>query len=351
MVDVAAVATAYQADAAAVTSQTSAVVLSLWRKIDPADISGSWLQHLPTATGAAAAGQTVAAEAANPYLAAVLPAGAGAAVDPAAFVELDALSALLYLPTVDAKQRIAAGVPPETALRGAEASLQRYVRTTVADTGRSAVMSGMASAAHATGYYRKLVTPSCPRCAILAGKHYRWNAGFSRHPGCDCVHIPVSKADDSLEFDASAAVEAGQIHGLSEAETKAIVELGADPGQVVNARSGMTNVGQFSTTTTGVTRRAIAGARILARDLDRAAGVDVRGRTYTNLTFDRHAAAKYTGLLRRGKTFTRLTKTGRVQQYAYRYTRTARPTPGQIVASASSRDEAVRLLTNYGYIL
>ena len=38
------------------------------------------------------------------------------------------------------------------------------------------------------GYVRMLNPPSC-RCSVLAGRFYRWNNGFLRHPKCDCVHV------------------------------------------------------------------------------------------------------------------------------------------------------------------
>src|SRR5690348_18342012 len=35
--------------------------------------------------------------------------------------------------------------------------------------------------------------PSCQRCAILAGRWYRWSQGFLRHPRCDCVNLPAER--------------------------------------------------------------------------------------------------------------------------------------------------------------
>lgn len=168
---------------------------------------------------------------------------------------------------------------------------------------------------------------------------------------CDCGHRPVRNASDTSAYDTRKAIERGEVTGLSKANTKAILEYGANPSQVVNAQSGMYDIGQFTATTTGTTRRGIAGARILERDVARALGEDVSKRTFTNLTFDRYKAAEYAELFRRGKNFARTTSGGRSQQYAYRYTRTPRPTPQQIVTSASSRDEAIRMLTNYGYLI
>jgi len=344
-------ALAYHGDTVLLGRQTAAAVLRMWRAIPLGDLSASWEKQLPDAVALLMAAQTVAGEIADPYLTQTLDdRGAARPIDPSALVG-PGLPDLLYEPVIRAKSAIKDGLSPHLALDVAGRQLATYALTTTADTARLAVTAGMAARPHASGYYRMLRPPSCARCAILAGKHFAWNAGFKRHPRCDCVHIPVQEADDSLAFDPRAAVEAGQVTGMSKANTKAIVELGADPSQVVNALSGMYDVGQFTATTTGVTRRAVAGARMLARDLDRALGIDVKTQTYTNFTFDRDQIAQWAELLRRGKTYTRLTRRGREQRYAYRYVRTPRPTPQTIVTSASSRAEAVRLLTNYGYIL
>jgi hypothetical protein len=344
-------AIAYYTDTTLLSRQTIKLILAMWRAVDPADISRSWISLLPDATAAMVAAETVAAELADPYLTQVLGTDdATAVVDVAGAV--GPLDSLLYLPAIEAKAAIGNGLPVGAALSAAGVTLAMYTQTRVADTTRLSVASGMAARPHASGYYRALRPPSCARCAILAGRHYKWNRGFKRHPRCDCVHIPVQDADNSsLAFDARSAIEAGQVTGLSKADTKAILEHGADPAQVVNAKSGMYDIGGFQATTAGTSRRAVAGARILAQGVDRAFGIDVSRQTYTNVAFDRYKVAQYAELLRRGKTYTRLTKTGRVQEYAYRFTRTPRPTAQQIIVSASSRSEAVRLLTNYGYIL
>lgn len=348
-------ARAFYRDLSSLDAQAARQILRLWRRVDRGNISASWLARMPEAAAILVAAQTVAAELADPYLTEVLDDGGGdRQVVPDAFAATTPdgmpVETLLYLPAIDAKERISAGASPAAALRLAQSPLATYVRTTVADAGRLATASGMAARPHATGWYRMLQPPSCARCAILAGKRFRWNQGFRRHPRCDCVHIPVQEADDSLAFDARKAIEAGQVTGLSQAEVDAI-KLGADPSQVVNANRGTYLAGGRRFTTEGTTRKGIAGARMMRRDVDRALGADVTGRTYTDLTFDRLEAARYANLFRQGKRYTRLTKRGRVQTYSYRYARTPRPTAEQLIADATSREEAVRLLTNFGYIL
>lgn len=346
-------ARAYQDGLTFLSRQATALLLARWALVSTDDISASWTALLPDATAAVVAAQTVAAEMADPYMQAVLDdnqqhvnveglAGQGSDGRP--------LESLLFLPVFEAKSQISTGTPAGRAMSSMRALFGMYASTTVADSGRLAVAAGMTARVHAGGYYRMLRPPSCARCAILAGRHYRYNQGFRRHPRCDCVHIPTRESDDGLEFDPREAILAGKVTGLSRREREAI-ELGADPAQVVNAQRGTFTAAGFELTTTSTTRRAVAGARILARDVDRTLGVDVANRTYTNVTFDRGKAAEYAELFRRGKVYTRLTKSGWVQQYSYRYSRTPRPTPEQIVESASSRTEAIRLLTNFGYIL
>ncbi|MGW1057614.1 VG15 protein [Micromonospora rubida] len=351
-------ARSYYRDLSWLSRQVTGRVLRLWRTVDRSDMSRSWLSMLPHASAIVVAGQTVAAELADPYLVRVLDEQDPRwEVNPEAFAgatpDGDPIGSLLYLPVIDAKQRIAAGVSVGAALREAQEPLTRYAHTTVEDAGRLAVAAGMGARPHAVGWYRMLQPPSCARCAILAGRYFRYNTGFDRHDKCDCVHIPVQEADDSLLFDARKAIEAGQVRGLSRADTRAVVEFGADPSQVVNAKRGMYRAGGRTFTTTGTTRRGVAGARILARDMQRTlAGIEsVRDREFRNFTFDRLRAAEYAELFRQGTTSTRLTRSGRVQSYAYRFARSPRPTPEQILADAPSRDEARRLLINNGYIL
>lgn len=341
---------AYYDDTSVLSRQAIAAVLRLWRSLDPKDISRSWEELLPEANAILIAAETVGAELADPYLTQVLD--DADTVHPAVDVGgmIGPVESLLYLPVIEAKTSIRDGMAQNLALLNASKTLSTYVHTATADTARLAVTSGMTARRHASGYYRFLRPPSCKRCAILAGRFYRWNKGFPRHFLCDCGHRPVREADSSLAFDAVKSIRAGQVTGLSKADTKAILEFGANPSQVVNASAGMYDVGQFSYTATG-TSRGIAAARITAKSVDRALGVDVSRQTYTNYSFDRYKVAEFAELFRRGKTYARTTSTGRTQEYAYRFTRTPRPTAQQIVSSTDSRDEAIRLLTNYGYVI
>ena len=356
------IAAAYGRTLTETGSRLALVLTRLWRtRVDPADPVGSWRAARGDAVAAFTAGQTVAAQMADSYVSQALTAqgwsgSAAGAVDPAAFAGTAAtgltLDDLLQIPADRADAAIGAGAPAGPSLQGAESLLVRYARTEVADAGRLAgLVSGVSHGA--AGYVRTLRPPSCARCAILAGRFYRWSSGFQRHPACDCANVPVQNEHDAtgLTTDPRQAILSGQVHGLSDAEHTAI-RLGADPSQVVNARDGMYVAGGRSLTTTGTTRRGVAGARLLARDMDRARGAPPGG-LYRNLTVSRgelaQAEAHYGALMRRGNQFTRHTATGQVA--AYRFTRTARASVEEILRTATDREDAIRVLINNGYIL
>lgn len=83
-------------------------------------------------------------------------------------------------------------------------------------------------------HVRFLSPPSCSRCAVLAGRVYRWSTGFERHPGCDCSMIPTTVASPFVQ-DVDQLVREGQVAGLSKADRKALAD-GADLNQIVNVR-------------------------------------------------------------------------------------------------------------------
>ena len=356
------VAATYQDDLATTGDRLATILAGLWRRTDLTGLPATWTPLVDQAIAAFTAAQLVAAEMADAYLDQVLaaqhtPRPAAGRVAPDAFAGRTAsgmdLADLLAIPADRAGQALRRGVDPQVARQAGRALLGMYARTEVADAGRGAAQAALASR-RVRGYYRALRAPSCARCAILAGRFYRWSAGFARHPHCDCVHVPAENdADPALLFNPRQAILDGDVHGLSKAETRAI-QLGANPGQIVNARDGMYTAGGIRYTTTGTTRRGVAGARILARDIAQARGA-APGGTYRNFTLSRaelqQAQAQYSGLLGRGNSFTRQTKTGDQQTYAYRYARSARPAVGELLGAARDQDDAIRLLINNGYLL
>lgn len=138
------------------------------------------------------------------------------------------------------------GVRPTLGMLAQAASEQamlRLVETLVTDASRTARSVDQATRPAVTGYVRSLRPPSCGRCAVLAGRVYRYSHGFQRHPRCDCLMMPTDHTvGPQLVTNPSAAFNSGQIHGLSKADAEAVA-AGADIGQVVNAQrkaSGLT---------------------------------------------------------------------------------------------------------------
>ena len=152
------------------------------------------------------------------------------------------------------------------------------------------------------GYVRYVGPKCCSRCAILAGKFYRWNSGFLRHPGCRCEHLPTTDPRSDYRQDPMQLVEEGRVTGLSKADMRALSD-GADLNQLVNYRRG------------GLERVSFGPGRTVKISRE---GTTKRGRAY------------------RGKT-------GRNMS--------ARLTPDSIYDIAGDdRSEAIRLLKLHGYL-
>ena len=112
------------------------------------------------------------------------------------------------------------------------------VHTQVADAARAGSSVAIAMRPR-VGYVRFVNPPCCQRCAVLAGKWFKWNQGFHRHPRCDCVH----RAQHEDARGGMQDVPLDQVTDLSSAQRMAM-EDGADLGRVVNVRRGrMTTAG------------------------------------------------------------------------------------------------------------
>lgn len=165
------------------------------------------------------------------------------------------LDTLLDGAIVHTKELLGRGASSTEALTAGRHALDRLMATQVADAGRNAATVAITARPAVTGYVRMLSVPACARCAVLAGKWFRWNTGFARHPRCDCRHIPATEniAGD-LRTDTKRALDSGKITGLTRAD-QAAIDDGADIGQVVNAHRGMSG-----------TRRA-RGGRVTPEDI------------------------------------------------------------------------------------
>lgn len=143
----------------------------------------------------------------------------------------------------------------------------QLVASLVADAARAAESVSIATRPGVYGYVRVVSTPCCSRCAILAGRVYRWDADFQRHPNCDCSELPSKYPDSEFKTNPYELVDGGHVSGLSKADMRAYRD-GADLNQLVNAKRGglrRVNFGPgrtVSVTTEGTTSRGIAGKRL-----------------------------------------------------------------------------------------
>lgn len=266
-------------------SAAAGKLLALWRGVDRSRILLSWREMVPEAVSIITASQLAAAEDATAYMAAALSAQSLSAVGPA--VKASAFAGLAY-PLTDTATRfdlaetlmapafttltgIKGGLSLDRSMGGGLNDLMLRTQMQISDAARNAGSVSMASRDKPAGYVRMLNPPSCSRCAILAGKWYRYNAGFRRHPGCDCRHIPSAESmaedltTDPYEYFHSLAA-AEQDRTFTKAGAQAIRD-GADVFQVVNARKGMyTSAGGSLVTREGVSRRGYWGSQQATRD-------------------------------------------------------------------------------------
>lgn len=259
----------------ALTARTARDATALWSQVDPNAVSASWAALAPRLTVTVAAAQLLAAAQADRYVTAALdeqgiPSDTDARIAPRAFAGVASdgrdLGTLLEQPAIAAKVALAGGQAVDAALATGLARLVRIVGTQVADAGRGAESVATVTRPRADRYVRMLTLPSCSRCAVLAGRIYRLQDAFQRHPLCDCRHVPTAEdVAGDLRTDALAAVRSGRVTGLSVADRQAIAD-GADVGQVINARRGMSTTTAYGrrlkTTTEGTTVRGVAGQRL-----------------------------------------------------------------------------------------
>lgn len=222
-----------------------------WSQVDPARISETWTPRIGRLLALLTGGQHAAASSADRYIAEAL---ALQGINPVTRGRLDAtafagvasdgrnLASLLAQPAIVTKMAIAGGATVERAMATGGALTELIAHTQVADAGRVADGVALASRPHAQGYVRMVSGGACSRCILLAGRHYRWNAGFSRHPHCECIGIPAAESADDLTtnprkaFDAMGPAEQDKTFGKAGAQA---IREGSDIAKVVNARRGM----------------------------------------------------------------------------------------------------------------
>lgn len=270
----------------AIAAATASATLAAWREADTERLVESWIRIVAArAWRIVTLGQTLAAQRARRYVrraAAVYPSPPvhrGESVpERLAAIAADGrrLDTLLQQPAVTVAREVREGRPRREAMTIGTTQLDMIVRTEVADAGR--VATGVEITATPTlGYVRMLNPPSCARCVVLAGKFYRWNQGFLRHPRCDCIHIPVSEdAADDLTTDPrryfDSLDEREQRRAFTEAGAQAIRD-GADIARVVNARrrGSVYTAGGRAFTTEATRRRRRGAPRLMPEQIYREA--------------------------------------------------------------------------------
>lgn len=285
---------------------TMATTRSVWRRMDLADLDASWARIAPVLTAVVTSAQQGAAVNGSAYVGAAL-AQQGQLVEPVAQVVPSAFSGYAsdgrgLTSLLEGAKVYAKG---SQSLVASGSWLDMVVHTQVQDAGRQAAGVDIVTRP-GIAYVRAVNPPCCQRCAVLAGRTESSLTAFKRHPRCDCFHVP-HRANEPWPEGAGVAVE--DIKDLTKSQRKAIAD-GADMNQVINAHRANSRSKNGLYTTEGVTRRGIAGRRLIE------SGGSVRGK-------GRYSTARVR----------RLTPEGIYRQ------------------AAGDRDEALRLLKANGYVL
>lgn len=173
------------------------------------------------------------------------------------------LDSYFDIPVTHTLTAIKSGLDLSDALQAGRRTLRQMAMQALEDTSVSAMGVSITQRA-GVGYVRVESPDCCPRCAILAGKYYRHNQGFLRHPKCHGRNIPCKGKDKAAKqgwvtnpmdrFNAMGEEEQDRIFGHADAQA---IRDGADIYQVVNAHRGMRPVGRgrISMTTSEGTSR------------------------------------------------------------------------------------------------
>lgn len=279
----------HRAETSRLIGVVTAAARRRWAQLGTGEFDGPWSELAPQILALLTAGQLAMGREAARYVPDVLQeqnitAPADARPNPRVVAGVAAsgmpLEALMAYPLIATRSALAAKMSMVDAQAAGGKVLDGIVKMQMQDAGRAIESVAAAVRPRISGYVRHLSLPSCKRCVPMAGRVYRWNDGFQRHPKCDCFHVPIESMRDgeNLAVDPIEAIRAGQVTGLSQADTKAILDDGADPNQVINASRGM-YTGQVlgrkvKATREGITSRGLAGQR--AGDLAKVKGRKLR---------------------------------------------------------------------------
>ncbi|MCT2042617.1 hypothetical protein M3D15_04610 [Pseudoclavibacter alba] len=258
---------------------------ALWSSVRTGSIRESWDRKLPMVKAVTTHALEATASSSIGYVDDVLDEQGIRSGGELAEVNLHAFTRLMpdghevddfleYAPTY-AIDLIDDGVPDAVAMQRAGSWMTQTLLTSLADVGRGVVATEMAVRPQVTGYTRMLNPPSCSRCVILAGKWFRWNEGFQRHPRCDCRHVPSNEAptdgrlvDPYAYFNELSETDQERLFGRSNARA---IRLGADIYRVENVR-------MRGLATARAARRTGAPSRLTPDQILRVAGTRGRAR-------------------------------------------------------------------------
>ncbi len=229
-----------------ITGVTVASANRLWRRMGDS-FDQSWGEIRDRVNAVVEKGRGAAVTAAIPYTASVLrETGADASgigsLNPAAFLSATpdgrTVSGLLDQVPIKAKLAVSQGLSAADALSTAGAWMSGSLLTLLADTRREVYGADIIQRPAVDGFVRMLNPPSCKDCIVLAGKFFRWNTGFERHPKCDCIHVPSAEnaagdmtTDPYAAFKSMSPEQQEKTFGRSEARA---LREGADIYKVVN---------------------------------------------------------------------------------------------------------------------
>lgn len=173
------------------------------------------------------------------------------------------LESYFDIPVTRTLSAIKSGMGESDAMMAGRATLRQMAMQAIEDTSISA-MGVSITQRSGVGYVRVESPDCCPRCAILAGKYFRHNNDFLRHPKCHGRTIPC-KAKDKAEKQGWITSPMDRFNGMSEEEQDKVfghadaqaIRDGADIYQVVNAHRGMRPIGRGNirmTTSEGTSR-------------------------------------------------------------------------------------------------
>lgn len=347
---------------------TATAGLQMWAQVDPANLTTSWGSFLSRLLVILRGAQVAAASTADTYVSEVLqaqgfnvPAAGRVAATALSGVASDGrpLETLLVNPVIATKEMIRRGVDLPRAMATGHATLEMALRTQVADAGR--VAAGVAVTTRAgIEYVRMLNPPSCSRCVILAGRVYRFNDGFERHPRCDCIHIPT-RGEEAANSEGLISDPKAYFESLTESEQdKAFthdgaqaIRDGADMNQVVNARRGAAGLAPAGARITNEEKAAIGSGRLATTNVyGQEVFLTAEGTTRRGIAGKRLIARSGETRTADAGTVTRLSKTGAVRRTVKRRrAQIPRLMPESIYQLATDRDDAIRLLRLYGYIV